>query len=124
MTKLIGPAVGLYHSKRSSYFAIFRKDLSLQKEISPLWMYTILGFFFFLLGAYLTRWYLQRKSKPSKKLQTLSVQERKIFDLIKSGHSNKEISEQHNIGVSTVKSHVSNIYSKLQIKSRKEAIDY
>ncbi|MFT5892847.1 MAG: DNA-binding CsgD family transcriptional regulator [Dokdonia sp.] len=113
-----------WKKEKSSYFIIFRKDFQLQKEISPLWMYGILGLFFFVLGAYLTKIYLQGKSKTSKKLQALSVQERKIFDLIKAGHSNKQISEQHNIGVSTVKSHVSNIYAKLHIKSRKEAMDF
>ncbi|MEP0263212.1 LuxR C-terminal-related transcriptional regulator [Dokdonia sp.] len=108
----------------SAYFTIFRKELPIQKEISPLWIYSLLGIFFFLMGIYVTKWHLKKNHKASKKLQKLSVQERKIFDLIKSGFSNKEISEQHNIGVSTVKSHVSNIYGKLHIKSRKEAMDY
>lgn len=113
-----------WKEERSPYFSILRKELPVQKDTSSLWIYFMVGGFFFLTGVSLTVWYLQNKNKPSKKLQTLSVQERKIFDLMKAGHSNKEISEQHNIGVSTVKSHVSNIYNKLQIKSRKEAIDY
>lgn len=113
-----------WKKEESSYFTIFRKEIPIEKEISPFWIYLILGFFFFLLGVYLSRWYSQKNTKASKKLRALSVQERKIFDLIKSGYSNKEISEQHNIGVSTVKSHVSNIYSKLHIKSRKEAMDF
>lgn len=113
-----------WEKEKSSYFSMFRKELSLQKNISPFWIYLVLGVTFFLLGIFLHRWYSKKSSKPSKKLKALSVQERKIFDLIKAGHSNKEISEQHNIGVSTVKSHVSNIYSKLHIKSRKEAMDF
>ena len=113
-----------WEKERSPYFAILRKELPVQKGTSSLWMYFMVGGFFFLTGVFLTVWYLQKKNNPSKKLQTLSIQERKIFDLMKAGHSNKEISEQHNIGLSTVKSHVSNIYNKLQIKSRKEAIDY
>ena len=55
---------------------------------------------------------------------TLTVQERKIFSLLKEGKSNKEISDECAISLSTVKSHVNNIYSKLQINSRKEALDY
>jgi DNA-binding NarL/FixJ family response regulator len=40
--------------------------------------------------------------------------------MLKKGASNKEISEEFNIGISTVKSHVSSILSKMNAKSRKE----
>ena len=62
-------------------------------------------------------------NKKSKSLNNLSIQERKILVLIQQGLSNQEISDQCNIGMSTVKSHVSNIYGKLKIKSRKEALN-
>jgi DNA-binding CsgD family transcriptional regulator len=55
-------------------------------------------------------------------LQSLSVREREIFDLITLGNSNKIIGNTLNISVNTVKFHVKNIYEKLDIKSRKEAI--
>ena len=113
-----------WENEKSPYFSILRNELTIKKEVSPLWKYVGFGFVFFLLGIFLHKWYAVKSTKTSKKLKALSVQERKIFDLIKAGHSNKEISEQHNIGISTVKSHVSNIYSKLQIKSRKEAMDF
>jgi len=112
-----------WKQEKSMYFQDFRKEMPAQKiGFSFLW-YFGLGILFFVLGAFLMKWY-SGKDSTSKKLKVLSIQERKIFDLIKSGHSNKEISEAHNIGLSTVKSHVSSIYAKLQIKSRKEAIDY
>ena len=66
-------------------------------------------------------WFTFRKSKST--LDSLSVQERKIFQMLREGKSNKDIAAACNIELSTVKSHVSNIYSKLNIKSRKEAID-
>ncbi|GGG22284.1 hypothetical protein GCM10011344_23770 [Dokdonia pacifica] len=113
-----------WEKEKSSYFSMLRKELVLQKELSSFWIYLILGIIFLFTGVFLNKWYAKTGTRSSKKLKALSVQERKIFDLIKAGHSNKEISEQHNIGVSTVKSHVSNIYSKLQIKSRKEAMDF
>lgn len=65
--------------------------------------------------------YFKRKNQNIKKL---SIQERKIFDLIRNGLSNKEISAECNIELTTVKSHVSSIYSKLKIKSRKEAVNF
>ncbi|WP_299444222.1 helix-turn-helix transcriptional regulator [uncultured Aquimarina sp.] len=61
--------------------------------------------------------------KKNEKIKQLSVQERKIFDLIRNGLSNKEISAECNIELTTVKSHVGSIYSKLKIKSRKEAMN-
>lgn len=56
-------------------------------------------------------------------LSKLSIQERKIFEYLKQGASNQEISDEFNIGLSTVKTHVSSIYSKLKVKSRKEIMD-
>ena len=61
-----------------------------------------------------------RFRKPKSELHVLSIQERKVFDLVYQGMSNQEIADELNIGLSTVKSHVSSIYSKLNIKSRKE----
>lgn len=52
----------------------------------------------------------------------LSIREKEIFDLIIIGNSNKLIADSLNISVNTVKFHVKNIYEKLHIKSRKEAI--
>ncbi len=58
-----------------------------------------------------------------RKINKLSVQERKILDELKLGKSNKEISEEFNIGISTVKSHVSSILSKMNVKSRKQLME-
>ncbi|WP_218598920.1 LuxR C-terminal-related transcriptional regulator [Polaribacter sp. NJDZ03] len=55
-------------------------------------------------------------------LDNLSLREREIFNLIVSSKSNKEIASEVNISVNTVKFHVKNIYLKLDIKNRKEAL--
>ncbi len=52
--------------------------------------------------------------------ESLTIQESKICKLIKMKYSNKEIATELNISVSTVKTHVNNIYKKLGISSRKE----
>jgi DNA-binding CsgD family transcriptional regulator len=52
----------------------------------------------------------------------LSVQERKILELLRLGASNQEIADKFSIEVSTVKSHVSSILSKMKVKSRKELL--
>jgi len=69
-----------------------------------------------------------KKAKPvsnlkSELLDSLSIQEKKVFELLKTGASNKEISMELNIEVSTVKSHVHKIYSRLGVKSRKDIVN-
>ena len=76
-------------------------------------------FFFFLFGFFIFKYFFVKKtsSKP------LSIQERKVLELLKAGKSNKEISAELNIGVSTVKTHVYKIYNKLGVRSRKEILE-
>ena len=52
----------------------------------------------------------------------LTLKEREILGLIKEGKSNKEIASQLFIGISTVKTHINKIYSKLEVRSRKEVV--
>lgn len=52
---------------------------------------------------------------------TLTNQEQKILDQILSNKTNKEIADLLFISLSTVKSHVNNIYKKLGVQSRTEA---
>jgi pimeloyl-ACP methyl ester carboxylesterase/DNA-binding CsgD family transcriptional regulator len=52
----------------------------------------------------------------------LSARERDVLRLLAKGHSNLEISQQLVLSEKTVRNYVSNIYEKLQTKSRGEAI--
>lgn len=114
--------VDKWNSENSNYFKQFRTKLPLKKKNTS-FLYLIIGCIFFVLGLFMGKYILNKKRKPNSPLISLSVQERKIFSLIQEGKSNKEISDEYNIGVSTVKSHVSNIYSKLNIRSRKDAMN-
>ncbi len=55
---------------------------------------------------------------------TLSPREKQILLCIKDGLSNKEIAERFYITVSTTKTHARNIYRKLGVKSRSQAIKF
>jgi len=48
----------------------------------------------------------------------LTKQELKIASLIKDGYTNQNISENLKISINTVKSHIKNIYEKLNVKNR------
>lgn len=66
---------------------------------------------------------MRRKNKHKNPLSDLTIQERKVFVLLNEGKTNKEIAEECSVSLSTVKSHVSNIFSKLGISSRKEIMN-
>lgn len=111
-----------WENENSTYFKDFRQQFPL-KTNSNIITYILLGILFFSFGVAFNHLYNSRFKKKGNKLKLLSIQERKIFTLLKEGKSNKDISEACNIGISTVKSHVSSIYNKLDIKSRKEVLD-
>jgi DNA-binding NarL/FixJ family response regulator len=62
---------------------------------------------------------LSRQAQPS---ETLSVQEVKVLTLIAKGAGNKLIATTLNIGESTVKTHIQNIFHKLGVSGRTEAV--
>lgn len=84
----------------------------LSRRINILLGVVIIGLFFFII-----------RTKRKKKQQlsfNLSKQERNIQELILKGKSNKEIASELFISLSTVKSHITNIYNKLGVSNRKE----
>jgi DNA-binding NarL/FixJ family response regulator len=52
----------------------------------------------------------------------LTEREREILDLVARGHSNAEITASLGLSPKTVRNHVSNVFSKLQVRDRAEAI--
>ena len=64
---------------------------------------------------------LSRKLNARMLANTLSVREREILNHLASGMSNKVIARAAGIGVGTVKFHINNILSKLNVASRTEA---
>ncbi len=59
---------------------------------------------------------------PTYAFPELTQREREILDLIASHESNSEIAERLSLSVKTVRNHVSNIFSKLQVVDRAQAI--
>jgi LuxR family maltose regulon positive regulatory protein len=60
--------------------------------------------------------------KPLGLVEPLSERELDVLKLIAAGHSNREIAARLYLSVRTVKFHTGNIYGKLGVKSRTEAI--
>ena len=78
-----------------------------------------------LVGIILLLLWLMVRVRRGVKVTTtspLSRQERNVQTLILEGKTNKEIANELFISVSTVKTHITNIYQKLNIGSRKELL--
>lgn len=65
---------------------------------------------------------LKQKNKSNHPFPELTERELEILDLLASGLLNKEIADQIHVSIDTVKSHVRSIYSKLQVRTRTEAV--
>ena len=63
-----------------------------------------------------------RSQAQSELFPELTEREREVLQLIARGRSNNDIAEELVISLKTVRNHVSNIFSKLQVAYRAEAI--
>lgn len=64
-----------------------------------------------------------RHPKPAEdELQDLTTREREILALLASGMQNKEIAHEIFVSTDTIKTHIRNIYRKLQVRTRTEAV--
>lgn len=71
----------------------------------------------------------RNKIKRSKKLaeeksRYVTKTESRIINLISSGHSNKEIAEKLRVSEKTIKAHITNIFSKLDLQNRYQLMVY
>ncbi len=109
-----------YHKKwknnNSNHFIKFREQLPIKFDKKRL--YPTLFLFIFVATGLMIYFFVHRNK--TNRLNSLSVQEKKILTFLQKGATNQQISDEFNIGINTVKSHVSNIYSKLKVKSRSE----
>jgi DNA-binding NarL/FixJ family response regulator len=63
-----------------------------------------------------------RPAAPSEAFPELTAREREILDLIAAGKNNQEIASQLYLSPKTVRNHISNIFTKLQVADRAQAI--
>jgi DNA-binding NarL/FixJ family response regulator len=59
---------------------------------------------------------------PKEVFPELTEREREVLQLIGRGETNPAIAEQLSVSLKTVRNHVSNIYSKLQVADRAQAV--
>ncbi|WP_350290464.1 helix-turn-helix transcriptional regulator [uncultured Croceitalea sp.] len=81
--------------------------------------WAVTGLFVACLGLIGVVFYL-RKKQQKEIIPELSRQEITVRNLIMQGKSNKEIANELFISLSTVKSHITNLYGKLNVANRQE----
>ena len=64
-----------------------------------------------------------KMESQNKLTENLTAREREILDLIAKGQINKEVASALEISTGTVKKHVQNIYEKLHVNTRVEAVN-
>lgn len=114
----------------SNYTTQYNAELTSDKYIVsshkddgyPIWIYLIgIVTLLSIIGNF---YFFERLKKITEQLPqldaSLSKQEKKVLDLILADKSNKEIASEMFVSLSTVKSHINNLYKKLQVSSRDE----
>ncbi len=118
----------------TSYFLQFREEvtqLSLYQLEKSYNFYRYLSFVLLFIIIFLFFLFFKIIKKNNKILSqniksaisSLTKQEQKITELITKSKSNKEIASELFISISTVKTHITNIYSKLEVTSRYQIIE-
>jgi len=64
----------------------------------------------------------QQMGKSSKETENLSDREKEILAYLAKGYHDKEIADKFFLSVKTVRTHLRNIYKKLHVRSRTEAV--
>lgn len=113
----------------SSYTKQYEAELASDKFIlegsstSFNWNYIIYSLLVLSLILNLWFWLYIRKNKAKKLTEAkdqLTKQEQNILTLLLEEKTNKEIAESLFVSLSTVKTHINNIYKKLNVQSREE----
>lgn len=65
----------------------------------------------------------KKNTRPVPKSELLSAREQEVIALISRGKMEKEVAAELFISLKTVKTHIGNIYQKLQVRTRVEALN-
>ncbi|MFV0593006.1 MAG: LuxR C-terminal-related transcriptional regulator [Draconibacterium sp.] len=86
-----------------------------------------------VLCLFVIAWLLLRNRKHSQQIlssdgreayENLTLKQQEILKLLANGKTNKEIAQELFVELSTVKTHINNIYRQLNVDSRKQAADF
>lgn len=110
----------LYTKHYETELAADKFSIAIKKDTTSYWIWVII---FFLIISVLINILLFRKLKQQNKdgitlEEKLTQQEKKILDLILQNKTNKEIASLLFLSVSTIKTHINNLYKKIEVDNR------
>lgn len=87
----------------------------------------IIALIFMGLGVWLALNFQKKNTKTSSRhteiqLSELSKREKEVLHLLTEGLNNQEIADRLFVSLPTIKTHISNLFVKLEVKSRSQAI--
>ncbi|MFD2099593.1 response regulator transcription factor [Flagellimonas iocasae] len=116
----------------ASFTQEYNAEIATDKELASFHSPKTSYFNYFLIGlliiSLLVNMYLVASRKMNVRLRAKSLwskltpQEQKIVDHILQEKSNKEIATELFVSLSTVKTHINNLYKKLEVSSREEIV--
>ena len=111
----IPPSEYLFLEEKMAYvnLPVLEKKLARSQWIN-------IGFVLLTIGLIVLLWVMQRKKQSDVPL--LSKQENTVRNLILQGKTNKEIANELFISLSTVKTHITHIYHKMNVANRQELL--
>ena len=68
--------------------------------------------------------FLDIRDLQNDPIQQLSRRERMILEALSKGMTNRELSAEFDISINTVKFHLSNLFDKLSVRNRAQAIAF
>jgi LuxR family maltose regulon positive regulatory protein len=95
-----------------------RRTQSEQQSIEHSYIHSVLRAF----GPDMQMQSLSSINMPEEPLEKLSEREFKVLHLIAEGLSNQEIARSLQVSVSTIKTHLNNVYAKLHVHTRLQAV--
>lgn len=66
--------------------------------------------------------FFQNRRRSNEQLEHLSPKENQVLDKLAQGYMYKEIATEMGVTHETVRTHIRNIYQKLQVNTRMEAV--
>ncbi|NLO96870.1 MAG: AAA family ATPase [Peptococcaceae bacterium] len=117
--QLRGILVGVLYLENSLMAGVFTEErLGLLKILADRMAYTK-ALQEFLEGNSLRT----KKENPLPPFDLFTEKEIEVLKLVSAGLSNKEVAERLDVSVNTVKTHIKNIYEKLQVNRRVQAVE-
>jgi len=108
--------------------SIYTKELASvlgMKNNSTPWYVWVIIIILSIYSLVISFFYFVRERQPVSKSEIiLTLKEKEVLRLIASGKLNKEIAEELSVETSTIKTHVSNLYKKIGVTKRSEAVAY